>query len=236
MKTQLSENLKSYRMKTGMTIAQVAEFMSVTPDTIIDWEEGEKEPTKEQLKMLASLYGLKDEKELYAKPGGKKYSVYFYSDEEREEMRRKAKLWHKFPYPMICVIVFLILGVLEPHLWHPGWLVFLTIPIYYGAVDAIAYKRGNRFPYPVLALLIYLCIGIFANVWTWSLLIFLTVPLYYWLVNGSWKNIWTQFPYALLCVVVYLILGFALNWWHPGWIIFLTIPIFNSIVAMFRNK
>ena len=77
MKTQLSENLKSYRMKTGMTIAQVAEFMSATPDTIIDWEEGEKEPAKEQLKMLASLYGLTDEKELYAKPGGKKYSVYF---------------------------------------------------------------------------------------------------------------------------------------------------------------
>ena len=30
--------------------------------------------------------------------------------------------------PMICLIIFLLLGFLKDA-WHPGWIVFLTIPV-----------------------------------------------------------------------------------------------------------
>lgn len=36
----------------------------------------------------------------------------------------------KFLYPVFCVIVFMALGFFF-NLWHPGWIVFITIPIYY---------------------------------------------------------------------------------------------------------
>lgn len=242
MSSKIGDNMTKFRRRTGMSIAQVADFMSVTPDEVIDWEEGNREPTNEQLIKLASLYGLKSENEFFEEGNSFKFDFATKNSSEYQERRRRAKLWNKFPYSMVCVLAYLILGFcINPAEngfsgWHPGWLIFLTIPLYHGAVSAITYHRGNRFPYPILCVLIYLLIGFFANIWTWSLLIFLTVPVYYWLVNGSWKNFWSQFPYAALCVIIYLVLGFALNWWHPGWLIFLTIPIFNSIVSMFRNK
>ena len=36
----------------------------------------------------------------------------------------------KFNMPVFCVIVYMFIGFLN-NLWHPGWLVFLIIPIYY---------------------------------------------------------------------------------------------------------
>lgn len=38
--------------------------------------------------------------------------------------------WTSFPYPILCVIVFLLAGFFWG-IWHPAWIVFLTIPIYY---------------------------------------------------------------------------------------------------------
>lgn len=43
---------------------------------------------------------------------------------------------HKFAYPVLMAAVFLLLGfgyiIPGQHLWHPGWIVFITIPVYYG--------------------------------------------------------------------------------------------------------
>lgn len=35
-----------------------------------------------------------------------------------------------FPYPILCVILYLAFGYLF-NSWHPGWIIFLTVPIYY---------------------------------------------------------------------------------------------------------
>lgn len=35
-----------------------------------------------------------------------------------------------FTYPVLCVAIYLVLGLCF-NLWHPGWIVFLTIPVYY---------------------------------------------------------------------------------------------------------
>ena len=36
-------------------------------------------------------------------------------------------------FPIMCVVVFLILGIFM-NLWHPGWIVLIAIPLYYGMV------------------------------------------------------------------------------------------------------
>ncbi len=41
-----------------------------------------------------------------------------------------------FAYPVLVVWVFLWLGA-KFGLWHPAWLVFLTIPVYYGIAEAV---------------------------------------------------------------------------------------------------
>lgn len=53
-----------------------------------------------------------------------------------EERKRISKLMHTFPYPIFITMVYLFLGFVLG-LWHPGWLVYLTVPMYYMLADAI---------------------------------------------------------------------------------------------------
>lgn len=53
-----------------------------------------------------------------------------------DERKRISKLMHAFPYPIFITMVYLALGFVIG-LWHPGWLLFLTIPMYYMLADAI---------------------------------------------------------------------------------------------------
>lgn len=45
---------------------------------------------------------------------------------------------NKFPISLICVVAYILLGFLSYHkYWHPGWIIFLLIPIYYSIVKII---------------------------------------------------------------------------------------------------
>lgn len=41
-----------------------------------------------------------------------------------------------FPYPVAVVVIYLVLGFAFG-LWHPGWILFLTIPFYYWAAAVV---------------------------------------------------------------------------------------------------
>ena len=58
-------------------------------------------------------------------------------------------------------------------LWHPGWLLFLTIPIHYMHFDS----QWERFTNPVVVTLIYLVLGCFFGLWHPGWLVFLAIPL-----------------------------------------------------------
>lgn len=55
---------------------------------------------------------------------------------EAEQEKEKKGPWKSFPYPVLCVIVYLFLGFFL-FAWHPGWVVFLTIPLYYWIANII---------------------------------------------------------------------------------------------------
>ena len=62
------------------------------------------------------------------------------------QLRRPRGPWSTFPYPVLCVLVFLGGGFLFGW-WHPGWFVFLTIPLYYWIAHIIENDpnyRANR--------------------------------------------------------------------------------------------
>lgn len=48
----------------------------------------------------------------------------------KSKKNTKKTLIKDFPYALVCVIIFLILGFCF-NLWHPGWIIFLTIPIFH---------------------------------------------------------------------------------------------------------
>lgn len=52
----------------------------------------------------------------------------------------KTKNPSTFAYPVLVAAVYLTIGMLMS-IWHPTWIIFLTIPIYYVIADAIKQKR-----------------------------------------------------------------------------------------------
>lgn len=51
--------------------------------------------------------------------------------------------WLTFPYPVLCVFSYLVLGFIFG-LWHPGWIIFLTIPLYYWIASIIENDPNYR--------------------------------------------------------------------------------------------
>ena len=48
------------------------------------------------------------------------------------------KRMHAFAYPVLVAFVYLMLGMWYPGgYWHPWWLLFLSIPVYYAIAEAI---------------------------------------------------------------------------------------------------
>jgi transcriptional regulator with XRE-family HTH domain len=96
-----------------------------------------------------------------------------------------------FPYPVFVTLVFLILGSVFD-LWHPAWLLYLTVPLYYPLVSCISddgtlsinRKTLLRFPYPVFVTIVYLLIGFAFGLWHPGWILYLTVPMYYTMVKS----------------------------------------------------
>lgn len=101
-----------------------------------------------------------------------------------EKYDKKKIFYHHMHFPMalIIAIAYIVIGCVY-HAWHPGWLLFLLIPIWDSLVEAIRTKNANHFAYPVLVTLIFLCLGIFKFLWHPGWVVYLTIPLYYSLVG-----------------------------------------------------
>ena len=107
----------------------------------------------------------------------------FHKKKKKKRSKHKQKnFFNQFPYPFLTVLVYLIFGFLNIcGGWAYGWLVFLTIPLYYTLITAICNRDASAFAYPVFIVLVYLAFGFFMNLWHPMWILFLTIPLYYFL-------------------------------------------------------
>lgn len=96
---------------------------------------------------------------------------------ENNDSKKINNVWHKFPYPILCLVGFLAWGFLGG--WYISWILFLTIPLYYTLVDSINKKNAKHFAYPVLVTIIFLFIGLQYSLWHPTWIIFITIPIYY---------------------------------------------------------
>lgn len=90
--------------------------------------------------------------------------------EKQAEKERMA-----FPYPCLVVILYLVMGFVLK-LWHPGWIIFLTIPLYYLPKKERSFVK--LMANPVMVTIIYLIMGCCLNLWHPGWLIFLAIPLF----------------------------------------------------------
>ena len=97
----------------------------------------------------------------------------------------------KFPYFIIVVILYCGLSFAFD-IWHPLWIIFITIPIYYRVATACKAKTKKAFlellPIPEIFVSLYLIISFATLAWKATWLLLLVIPLYYWYVSVFVKS------------------------------------------------
>ena len=199
MNIEIANRLVQLRKENGLSQEALAAKLGISRQAISKWERAEASPDTDNLMALAELYGMSldallntandqyvlDSGEQEADKAEKK------AKKEKTELQKKAIKMFKFPFPLFVVLIFLAFGF-AANLWHPAWLVFLLIPIYYHLAGALCVTNKKArllaMPVPEVALLVYMCFGILANLWSPTWIVFLVIPLYYWLVASFYKG------------------------------------------------
>ena len=221
MSKDLGKRLEELRKKNNFDKESLSKRLSVRRKDVENWEKGSDSPDGEQLIKLSHIYQMPIDEILLnfdtdtdsgfgadnenRRAGGytrtmKTVKTAGTTGTTGTETARTGQTaaynskpsynWYMFPYPIIVVFAFVLIGFLFDT-WHPTWLLFLTIPVYYQLVTVNRAKtfrrKANIFPYPILCVLFYLTIGFDYNLWHPMWLIFLTIPVYYMIVNGFKK-------------------------------------------------
>ena len=199
MNIEIANRLVQLRKENGLSQEALAAKLGISRQAISKWERAEASPDTDNLMALAELYGmsldalLNTANDQYVLDSGEQEAD---KDEkkvkkEKTELQKKAIKMFKFPFPLFVVLIFLAFGF-AANLWHPAWLVFLLIPIYYHLAGALCVTNKKArllaMPVPEVALLVYLCFGILANLWSPTWIVFLVIPLYYWLVASFYEG------------------------------------------------
>ena len=132
--------------------------------------------------------------------------------------------------PFISIIIFMLIGFTTES-WHPGWLVFLLIP-----VTAIILNTNKKEKIvslsPFVALVIFITVGTYFKVWNPTWLIFMIIPLASMIYE---KNNYKRFFFVgslLIAIAFYLVMGYVYDSFFLGLFGF-TLPIIVSLYFEF---
>ncbi len=160
---------------------------------------------------------------------------------EPQPVKKPTPFWLVFVntlLPTACAIAYVCIGLFAK-IWHPTWLIFFLVPLYYSLYETIEKKNMYYFGFPILAIGVYLLLGFinktyFGTCWV----ILFSIPLYYLICLAvKKKNVLWFFNCIVpsLCIAGYLLLGFLGGWWHPGWVIFFAVPVYYQTVSAVKK-
>lgn len=138
MNVEIANSLVRLRKKNGLSQEALAEKIGVSRQAVSKWERAESSPDTDNLIALAELYNLSLDDMIK----GNNVEEIQVNTEDNKKKEDKVSLLKLFPYPVFVVLVFLFIGIIWD-LWSPGWLLFLTIPIW-GAFVSYFTKRNKR--------------------------------------------------------------------------------------------
>ncbi len=152
MNIETANRLVQLRKQHGFSQEALAERLGVSRQAVSKWERAESSPDTDNLILLAQIYGLSLDELLRPAevppfwPEGEAAPdpALLYPQEPQQEppppaKKRSLKL-SAFPYPVFVALAYLVLGFVFGK-WHPGWLIFLTIPLYYWLAEIIDKKE-----------------------------------------------------------------------------------------------
>lgn len=208
MNIEIANRLVQLRKANHLSQEALAEKLGISRQAVSKWERAEASPDTDNLILLARLYQvslddlLKTDEEIIPRQDEQENAVVvpevvyqeesnqteeYQTEENRTETETeptqdrhviKWKYRVDFPIGLFAITAYLIIGIMFD-LWHPGWLIFLLVPVISSAVTAIRKKRADCFAYPLFMAFLFLFIGFMTDSWHPAWAIFLTIPLYY---------------------------------------------------------
>lgn len=157
MNLEIANRLVELRREHGLSQEELAAKLGVSRQAVSKWERCESSPDTDNLIALARLYGISLDGLLLHTGGGgaAQQTAQAYAAEEEDEVFAAADAWDQaealdreegrkrlkkkllsFPYAAALPFFYLILGF-GFGLWHPGWIIFLTVPLYYGLIHSL---------------------------------------------------------------------------------------------------
>lgn len=202
MDIMTANRLQQLRKENGYSQEVLAEKLGISRQSISKWERAESSPEIDNLMALSKIYGMTIDELLDV--SGDKVIVKTAVKKEHDFKGKMKSLLSKandfgiypqaakklmiFPFPIIVAFLYVALSMIFK-IWHPLWIIFMTIPIYYRF--AIACKANNKkvfallIPVPEMVVTVYLLLGVAIGMWGYASLLFLIIPLYYWVVLVS---------------------------------------------------
>ena len=153
MNLLLAQRFAQLRKEAGFSQEELAAKLGISRQAVSKWERGESSPDTDNLIALAKLYGVSldalllsenapEVQETAQKENGPDEKIPFDSKPDapaaQEETVEKIKpnlrqRIYQFLYPVyvpLMVLLYLLLGIVF-HWWHPAWILFLTVPVFY---------------------------------------------------------------------------------------------------------
>lgn len=152
--SQVATRLKEVREEKNFTIEAVAEKSGIAIEELQAFEEGSKLPDVTALMQLSKAYEMSIDRIIYTSSEMPKYdeskavyaNVKLVAADAHDSQKkvnekadatsapgRRAGILTHLVFPVLCIIIYIFLGV-AGGFWHPGWMIFLGIPLYYALV------------------------------------------------------------------------------------------------------
>lgn len=148
MNIDIANRLYELRKRYNYSQEELADKIGVSRQAVSKWERAEASPDTDNLILLAKLYNVSlDELLSTSEPVESSPRLAAYAQGENDGNDRNDRddhpgnVWLAFPYPIFVTVIYLFIGFAF-NLWHPGWLLFITIPLYYSV--AAYYGGRNR--------------------------------------------------------------------------------------------
>lgn len=153
MNLEIANRLVELRHNAGYSQEDLAARLNVSRQAVSKWERAESSPDTDNLISLATLYGVSLDALLLNQGGAATQTApppqaepYYEEDYDAasaqwDDYDRAHRLWLRkrllvFPYPVLVTMVYLLLGFMFGW-WHPAWILYLSIPIYYCVVGGM---------------------------------------------------------------------------------------------------
>lgn len=101
------------------------------------------------------------------------------------------RVWKLVPVWLIVPVLYFALGLML-HLWHPTWVLFLLIPVYFGELFALNARTRQEFfmrqPVLVAAVFVFVLFGALFGAWRIAWVLVFAAPIYHWVVRSRFSE------------------------------------------------